>query len=160
MLRRQIILFLGLLSALQCQIHAKDSEQGSIEPPAIGNFALPSSQQPTTFLSFGENIIDEGVAQIYLNAGAFIGKDNYSTIFTPNILYGITDDFSIFLTVPFAPRNKDGSDHSSGIGDISVQLEYAFFSKSTSHSVNQATIVAAIALPTGSASKEPTTGFG
>ncbi len=64
------------------------------------------------------------------------------------------------MIVPASPRSKDGKHHSSGLQDIFVQLEYAFYTKNTIHSANQATIVANVSFPAGSSSKVPATGFG
>ncbi len=131
-----------------------------VRPPTLGNFALPTSQQPGPLVSFGENIIDKGQAQLFVFADVFIGKNSCLTDVVPGILYGITNDLSFFFNVPFSPGNKDRDKHSSGIEDIFAQFEYAFYNGINSNSVNQATIVANIAFPTGSSSKDPPTGFG
>lgn len=129
-------------------------------PPPIGNFALPTSQQPGPLVGFGENIIDKNQVQLFVFADAFIGKNSYATDAIPSLLWGIRDDLSFFFNVPFALRDKDRGNHSSGIEDIFAQLEYAFLIKKHSHSVDQATLVANVTFPTGSSSKNPPTGFG
>lgn len=48
---RRILLFLLFFSSFN--IRAAD------KPPSIGNFSLPSSQQPGPFFSFGQNIVDK-----------------------------------------------------------------------------------------------------
>lgn len=148
--------FLFLIPTL---IYAQKSEE-NIKQPALGNFSLPPSQQPGPLVSFGENVIDKGLVQLYLFADAFIGKNSYSIDLVPGILYGITDRFSFFFNLPFAPRDKDGKHHSSGMEDIFAQFEYAFYLKNDSHSATQATIVADVFFPTGSSTKNPPTGFG
>lgn len=153
--RKILSLFLLIPSLIYAQ---KSEEEAQLAP--LGNFSLPPSQQPGPLVSFGENIVKKGVTQLYLFADAFIGKNSYAIDLVPGILYGITDKFSFFFNVPFAPRDKDGRDHSSGIEDIFAQFEYAFYEESDSHSVTQATIVANVTLPTGSSRKNPPTGFG
>ena len=96
------------------------------DPPAIGNFSLPTSQQITPLVSFGQNILDKGNLQTFVFADAFIGKDNYSTDVIPSILYGITDTLCIFIDTPFSPASADENSHSSGREDIFAQLEYSF----------------------------------
>ena len=100
-----------ILLILPCLIYAE-------ERPAIGNFALSISQQPTPLVSFGENIIDKGQVQLFLFADAFIGKHSYLTDVIPSVLYGIRDDLSFSSMSRSSPRNKNKSHHSSGIEDI------------------------------------------
>ncbi len=38
-----------------CEVISPETEN---EPPSIGNFALPPSQQPGPFLSFGQSLIE------------------------------------------------------------------------------------------------------
>ena len=78
----------------------------------------------------------------------------------PGILYGITDRFSIFLNVPVAPRYQQREKHASGIEDVILQLEYAFYTKSTSTFYDHATLVGNVTFPSGSISKDPATGYG
>ena len=153
----QILWILFLIPSL---IYAEKSDQKNIDPPALGNFSLSTSQQPGPLVSFGENIVDKGQVQLFLFADAFIGKNSYLTDVLPAILWGITNDFSFFFNVPFSPGNKDKDYHSSGLEDIFAQLEYAFYTKKSPHSVDQATVVANVTFPTGSSSKIPPTGFG
>jgi len=148
--------FLTLLILIPCLIYSDDSDQ----PLPIGNFSLPISQQPGPLVSFGQNIIEKGELQLFVYADAFIGKNNYLTDVIPAILYGITDQLSFFFNVPFSPGNKDRANRSSGIEDIFAQLEYAFYTRNSSYSSDQATIVANVAFPTGSSTKIPATGFG
>lgn len=130
------------------------------EPPKIGNFALPTSQQPAALFGFGGNIIDKSEIQIFLFVDAFTGKNKATKDILPSILFGVTNDFSIFFTFPFTPLILDGTQKSNGLEDFFVQFEYAFYNKSTNTHVNQATILASIAVPTGSSKKTPPTGFG
>lgn len=130
------------------------------EPPKIGNFALPVSQQPAALFGFGGNIIDKGEIQLYFFADALIGKNKATVDLIPGILFGITKDSSLFFNFPFTPLIKDDGHQSNGLEDFFVQFEYAFYNKSTLTYVDQATIVANMTFPTGSSKKNPATGFG
>lgn len=130
------------------------------EPPKIGNFALPTSQQPAALFGFGGNIIDKGEVQLYFFADDFVGKKKLTIDLIPSVLFGITDDWTIFFNFPFTPRLRDCNHRSSGLEDFFIQLEYAFYNKSTAIYVDQATVVANITFPTGSTKKNPPTGFG
>lgn len=137
----------------------KDSDKKE-EYLKIGNLSLSASQQPGPLVSFGERVLDEGEAQFFILGDALFGKRNYETEIIGSYVYGITDELTIYFDVPYAPANKDGHSRSSGIKDLIVQLEYAFYSESGESWAEQATIVGAILLPTGSLKKDPPTGFG
>lgn len=135
-------------------------QEEKIQPPRSGNFSLPTSQQPAALFGFGGNIIDEEEVQLYFFADDFNGKKRIVSDLIPSVLFGITDDWSIFFNFPAAPAMRDGEEHSSGLEDFFVQLEYAFFNKKTYTYEDQATIVANVTVPTGSIHKQPPTGFG
>lgn len=130
------------------------------EPPKIGNFSLPSSQQPSALIGFGGNIIDQGEVKLFLFADEFVGRKKLVTDVIPRALYGINDRTSILFSFPFTPIMRDGHHTSSGLEDFSAQLEYAFFNKKTLSYTDQATVVANMTFPTGSVKKNPSTGFG
>jgi hypothetical protein len=130
------------------------------EPPFIGNFALPSSQAPTSLISFGQNILDKGLTQIFVFADNYVGKDKYNVDLFPNLVYAITDQLSININVPIAVSYKLEQSHSSGLEDAFVQLEYAFYAKKKRDHIDQATIVTSLSVPTGSDTVQPNTGIG
>ena len=150
-------LILTYLMIFSFPIYGKEGE----EPPCDrGNFALPSSQQPAPLISFGENIIGRNQVQVFLFGDDYIGKNKHSVDLIPGILYGITDDFSVFFNVPAAVSYKEGRSHSSGLGDLFLQLEYAIYTREASCISDQVTIVANVSFPTGSSRKNPSTGVG
>lgn len=130
------------------------------EPPYIGNFVLPSSQQPSSLFSFGQNILDKGLTQILVFADDFIGENKYNIDLFPNFVYGITDKLSININAPIAVSYKQDQDHSSGLEDAFVQFEYAIYAKKNRTYIDQATLVASASIPTGSDTIEPNTGIG
>jgi hypothetical protein len=126
----------------------------------VGNFALPPSQQPSPLISFGENIIDRNEVQVFLFGDDYLGKDKYFVDLVPGILYGITNQFSVFFNIPVAVTYKSDESHSSGLEDLFLQFEYAIYTRVSSCSSDQATIVVNASFPTGSSRKNPSTGFG
>jgi hypothetical protein len=135
-------------------------EEKELEPPKIGNFALPASQQPAALFGLGGNIIDKGEVQIYTFIDVFKGRKKFVSDVIPSILFGITDEWSLYFNAPFTPYMKDGHQHSTGLEDFFIQLEYAFYNKKTGTYSDQATILTNITTPTGSTKKNPSTGFG
>lgn len=126
----------------------------------IGNLMFPPSQQPGPMVSFGENILNRKQAQFFVLTNEFKGECQYSINVIPSILYGFTDDFSIFISAPFVLRSRQHKSHSSGIEDCSIQLEYAFYTEEFYTYYDQATVVANVTVPTGSNIKNPSTGTG
>lgn len=155
------LLFLNLFCKAQGKndfIKADLSQEGRL--PNTGNFSLPTSQQPGPLVSFGQNIIDKNQCQVFLFADYFKGKRKSFIDIIPSVLYGMTDDFSLFFNVPVAARYKQNKHHSSGWGDMFLQSEYAFYGNITKSYVDQATFVTNITFPTGSTKKDPETGLG
>lgn len=130
------------------------------ESPAIGNFALPASQQPYGLFAFGGNIIDKGETQLFFFADDFEGKKREIIELIPSVLVGITEKLSLLANLPYAPSLRESSYRSSGLQDFFIQGEYAIYGKKTAMYVDQATIVGNVSAPTGSVSKNPSTGYG
>ncbi len=151
------ILFVGLLALLFC-LRCEAKEEAA--PPDIGNFALPASQQLGPLVSFGQNILLQNQVQLFLFADDYAGVNKHSIDLIPSVLYGITDNLSLFLNMPYAASYEQGSNKSTGFEDAFVQLEYAFYNGSTSCFADQATVVANVTVPTGSIQKNPSTGVG
>lgn len=148
-----------LLLIFSVCLFAEESKEKEA-PPKIGNFALPTSQQPAALFGFGGNIIDKGEIQPYLFIDEFSGKNRFLMDIIPSLLFGVTDSFSLYYNVPIAPKFVDHRNKSSGFEDFFVQAEYAFYNKTTKTKSDQATVVFNISGPTGSINKAPNTGFG
>lgn len=132
----------------------------SDRPEAVGNFLLTSSQQPSTLYGFGQNIVDKHDVLLFTDFWKVKGKHKNLTELFPRVLYGIRDDLSILFVIPAIINAKDGADHSHGVGDISIECEYAFLNKETKTTALQGTIVGNITFPTGLVTEIPNTGFG
>lgn len=147
---------LPILFFLPC-LYAQETEQ---MPRDLGNLSLPTSQQPGPLLAFGENILDQNQVQLFLFANAFLGNHSSSTDISPGVVWGVANDLTLFVNVPFSPSDKDRHHHSSGLEDFFAQLEYVFYNGQQPDATNQATVVANVTFPTGSSSKNPPLGFG
>ena len=92
--------------AIDGEEEAKGKE-GKVEPLEIGNFILPTTQEPGPLFGFGQNIIDEKDLQVYVAPNKYGGHDFHFSEILTYILYGITDYLSIFLAVPVALNHTD-----------------------------------------------------
>lgn len=131
------------------------------ELPRIGNFALPSSQQPGTLYGFGQNVIDQGDLLVGTTTPFDIGQrnTNFSTV-APYLLYGIRDDTAIFITLPIAAQFNQGCHSSSGLQDATIQIEYIPYRHQTEDGNIEISLVGSLLLPFGNSQKKPRTGYG
>ncbi|MBI2785770.1 MAG: hypothetical protein HYX60_05465 [Legionella longbeachae] len=117
------------------------------EPPTLGNYALATSQQPGPFFSFGQNIIDKNQLIVSFNPSYLYSQTQQITEGNPSILYGITESASLLLTLPFALSYKNGNQNLSGMGDLGIDLEYAFYNYENSKYSDQATFIFSSTFP-------------
>src|SRR5436190_21033773 len=62
----------------------------------MGNFALPTSQQPGPLIGFGQNIVEAGDRQFFLYANYLKGQQKKYVEAVPSFVYGISDTASLF----------------------------------------------------------------
>jgi hypothetical protein len=124
-----------------------------VEPLKIGNFALPSSQQPGPLIGFGQNMLDKGDFQFFNYVDFLKGRNKEFTEMIPTILYGFTQDFSMYLQAPIALKFQEDGTVFRGIQDILIQFEYSFYNKSTLTDTNQISLVTNITLTPDSVTK-------
>lgn len=165
---RNALLLLLLLPTLLFGDDQNDEEEGEEEdeqeeqtyPLPIGNFSVPQATQIGPLVSFGQLIIGQDAFLPELT-GTYIQETNgYDNVIAPSLLYGLRDDLSLFLLIPYTVDGRAGSSRSSGVNDIYVQLEYAPFTKNCPTYMMQTTIVGGVQFPTGSLLKSPPTGTG
>lgn len=125
-----------------------------------GNFALPASQQPAPLFSFGQNIVDAHDIIEYTYTDYQMGKHQKLSDIVPSLLYGVSDKLSLYLNIPIATKFQVCQQKSSGLEDIFIQAEYLFFSRERPRNAFGSTAVATLFFPTGSSTKNPTTGIG
>lgn len=111
------------------------------EPPTVGNFSLPTSQQPGPFFSFGQNIVDKNQLIVSCNPDYLYSQSQRILDVTPSLLYGITNTASLLLTLPVALSYINDNQNLSGISDLELDLEYAFYNQDNSKYSDQATII-------------------
>jgi len=162
---KAFMIFMGLFFPLWALAQNNSSTEGQmgkkkIEPLPIGNFSVPTITQLAPLISFGQLLIGEKALLPQWGGCYTKGQHDYSNIMTPNIIYGIRDDLDIALFAPFTPRSRSDSSNSSGIMDMLLQGEYAYYSKSYIDHVMTGSIVTNVQLPTGSDKKDPKTGNG
>jgi hypothetical protein len=135
-------------------------EASEDQPPPIGNFYLSTSQEPGPLVGFGQNIVDKYETQLFLFADNYIGVNKHFIDVIPGVVYGLTENLSLFVNVPYAASYKQGKQRSNGFEDAFAQLEYVYLDTATKTHTDQATIVANMTVPTGSIHKDPETGNG
>lgn len=122
---------------------------GDSTPAKVGNLALTASQQPGPLISFGQTIVDKGEVLIFCNP--FITRGQNQKI-DDAVLYISTTPIEYFaVTLNFPIRIKSTIDgvRTEGLGDISVDLEHAYFFKSTSRTTTTCSIFGNVSFPTG-----------
>ncbi len=77
-------------------------------------------------VSFGQNIIEKNGTLLFLFVDDFAGVEKHFVDVMPSILYGITDDLSIFINAPMAASYVQNDKKSTGFEDAFLQLEDAF----------------------------------
>lgn len=160
MIRFQSFLEFFLSYLLMSFLIGISSAQADQEPPKIGNFIMPFSQQPGPLLGIGENILEKNQYQYLLYADDYAGVNQHFVDVYPAFLYGITDALSILVSTPIAASYQTNQYKSRGFEDAFLQLEYNFYNKSTSTYYDVATVLANVTAPTGSIDKNPSTGVG
>ena len=135
-------------------------EQENPGPLPIGNFSVPFISQIAPLVGFGQLLIGKNGFLPQLTGAYIQGHDSSSNVVAPNVVYGIRNDLSVFFSAPLTAYSRSGASHSSGMGDLLLQLEYGLYNRSHSDYALQATLVANVQFPTGSSSKTPPTGNG
>ncbi|WP_131775534.1 hypothetical protein [Legionella impletisoli] len=130
------------------------------QPPSIGNYSVQGSQQPGPLFAFGQFTINQNQSQLFLNPSYLNGFQQYEWTISPFYVYGITDNLALFISTPIAAPYYEKPSYSYGPTDTEIQFEYAFYNGSNRRYTDQATLVVAGTVPTGSAHKNPSTGYG
>lgn len=138
----------------------KNEDSNEETPLKLGNLSLRPSQQPAPLVGFGETVIEKGQVQLFLLASHYKIKNGYYNDVGPAVIYAFSDNCSLYANLPVAARYKEEKEHSAGLVDTYVQLEYAYYNKSRLTYTEQATVIAGVTIPTGSTSKSPSTGDG
>lgn len=154
-----IVVFLSSVIFLVIGKEIREKEE-EVKQRHIGNFALPVSQQPGPFISFGENVNDKGDLLFYMRGQQIKGRREMFAEVAPSIVYSFTDKFSILIELPIALKFKIEDAESHGPEDLIIQFERLVYASETETAANEMTVVVNVGCPTGSACQDPTTGFG
>jgi hypothetical protein len=154
---RKIVLSMITYNIAACAFHCSQPEQLH-----IGNFALPSSQQPSTLYGFGQYIVDEGDLLAGMAPSVIAGKRSTAlNTFTPYILYGIRDDLTLLVSLPVTMSWHTKCDPTtSGLADAFVECEYLLYSYKTEADAWETSLDVSLVLPFGNDLAIPITGFG
>jgi hypothetical protein len=153
---RNIVLSMILYNIATCAFHCSEPEQLH-----IGNFALPSSQQPSTLYGFGQYIVDKGDLLVGMAPSILVGRRNSNlSTFTPYLIYGIRDDLVILASLPVAMRWTTECFATTGLTDALLECEYLLYSYKTEADAWEVSIEGSLFLPFGSDTTIPVTGFG
>lgn len=125
-----------------------------------GNLLLKPSQRVAPLFGFGQRIIEEQNLLVFQAINDTSAKNQNYFGGESRLLYGLDDDHDLFVILPESIRLKKNCHTSSGFGDLIIQLESLIFQKYYPTHYYYMTLVANITIPTGSANKNPNTGFG
>ena len=109
--------------------------------------AFRLSQQPVPLIGF-ENPSSENQVGTQFVGSEFKGRNEYFIDVQAAIIYGFTDNLSIYINYPNAVRFRQGDKHSSGPEDTVLQFEYAPYTEEYYTYYNQISIVANVTIPT------------
>ncbi len=147
-----------LSKAQEIEPYAADQEE--IAPLRVGNLKLASSQIPGPLFALGQNYVDKGDVLGLIYPDSVRGCGEKFNEILPAIIWQALEKFSLTVYLPVATRFQSAHNCSSGIEDIPILGEYAFFDKPSHTAYNFATALGGIFIPTGSAAKVPPTGNG
>jgi len=122
-------------------------EDNKKEKAKTGNFALPTSQQPSPFFSIGQNIVEKGD---FLATGTNVfykGPCQKFPATTLNLLYGITDQLSVFFDIPEASKYQHARTITSEVDYVTLGSEYSFYTKEEETHTKQATVLTTLQIP-------------
>ena len=156
------VIFCGLAGfSLYCEEPAgfdKPDEEGT---PKLGNLSLSSSQTPGPLFSFGHIVFDKGDKLFFLYPTHLQGANVKETTVLPFAIFGLRDDLALLIALPISPNITENRLTSSGVGDMTFELEYEFYSKVKDADVWQSlSFDVALSVPTGSDTKVPPVGLG
>lgn len=131
----------------------------SLNAARIHTTELPKVGGPGPLFAFGHNIVPKGVGVI--GGSVFQTQASRETLtFSRQIaLYGLTNRCSILVSIPEVQRTFRDL-RSSGLSDLGLQLEYAYYEHRTHDHLTRATILGQLFLPTSNFHKELLLGRG
>ena len=158
-----LLLFCSRLIFAATDDQAAVNNTQASSPPSVGNFALRGSQQPGPLLSFGQTIIGQSQLQFFLDTFSPYHLGGAFDSLNGSLTYGITDSTSLYFNYPIQSNAQTRIFRTSGLSNITLQLEHAFYTGGSRQYQEQATIVGGVTIPMQGTSGEfsrRTTGYG
>ncbi len=145
------ILIISLLSPFPLFPDSGDPAQED-QQVKQGNFFLPTAQRLGPLLGVGQFIVDKKDILVLVYADYLKAQLSHSSGISANVIFGIRNDLSIYVSIPAIVDLHSVTGNYAGLADINAQIEYAYWTKQSKTSVNQATILMNLGLvPTGPA---------
>ena len=103
---------------------------------------------PNPIFSIGHNIQKKGHGFVRCFAYRIKESEKNSSFVTHNgLYYGITDTLTVNIRIPGVKYPKSPPLKSSGVGNVHLQAEWAFYNHFDKHSLSQATLVGTVRIP-------------
>lgn len=110
--------------------------------------------------SLGPETIFKGGVGLEIEYEFEEGEDDQSAALHYEILYGLTKNITVTLSVPQNLDRNEGGESSSGLGDITFRGKYNFFRKDSLGAQHKITGIFGVKLPTGEDESDPPLGTG
>jgi len=94
-------------------------------------------------------MVDHRDLLLFATIDDFAGPDNSMIMVIPTILYGIRDDFSLYVQLPIMAKLQQRGMVAHGVQDLLAQLEWSFVDKVKIDTTTQMTAVFNMTFPTG-----------
>ncbi len=145
------IFFVCWFISVDARQEGNRQKQDPVEQIKQGNFSLKASQQPGPLMSFGQNMVDKNDTQLFVIVDDLQGQNRQLVTVIPTVLHGLRDDFSLYIQLPIVAKFQENyGSIMRGVQDLLVQLEWAFYDKTTVDTTNQISLVGNMTVPTGS----------
>ncbi len=136
------------------------SQSPCFATPNNGLFLFQGSQQPGPLFSFGLFSIDKNQSQYFIQP-SYLNLDRGAFTFLEyDYLYGITDNLTLAVAIPYSVSRRLNDNKSTGFSDVGINFEYTLYNLTNDTSSSQLTFVLKSTIPTGSSTKQPPTGLG
>ncbi len=115
----------------------------------VGDILEAQMGGPNPLFSIGHNVQKKHHGMLR-STSFYEERDQSQSLFVSynGIFYGITDNFTMYARLPCVRERKTSNLKSTGIGNLQIQGEWAFYNERVDDSFNQVTVLAAIRLPT------------
>jgi hypothetical protein len=121
-------------------------------------FGAASAHEP--IFGLGAHTLYQGGYGLELEWEGEKSGDEKESAFGYHISYGVTPDFTIALVVPQFLDKEEGTNSSSGLGDLSLRAKYRFFRVDAPGSTTGVALNLGLKLPSGDETEAPPTGTG